>query len=363
MEIYIVIALLIVLIGLLLVYVIRLDRRLKLEINESSYQNNSDISHLSKSISDDLAKFQYGILKDFKDDLSRLNLNTNNQLHSVTKEVQAGLSQGFEKTNNTFFEVSKQLVSVNETQKNLHSLSNQIIALENILTDKGTRGRFGEIELNAILENAYGIDKQFYELQYLLSNSRRVDAILYGPEALGIIPVDSKFPLENYLRMYDENIVKADQVKASMQFARDIKKHIDDIADRYIIANETADIAFMFVPAEAIFAEIYARHEDVVQYSYSKKVYIVSPSTIMAYITTLKALNLGIMQNEKVDLMQQEFAILAKEFERFTIRSDKLSSSYRKLYNEVRDLEITSEKIRQRFDLIMAVDLEDKVSK
>ncbi len=163
--------------------------------------------------------------------------------------------------------------------------------------------------------------------------------------------------------MYDENIVKADQVKASMQFARDIKKHIDDIADRYIIANETADIAFMFVPAEAIFAEIYARHEDVVQYSYSKKVYIVSPSTIMAYITTLKALNLGIMQNEKVDLMQQEFAILAKEFERFTIRSEKLSSSYRKLYNEVRDLEITSEKIRQRFDLIMAVDLEDKVSK
>lgn len=363
MEIYFLLGLLIIIILILIVFVVRLNQQFKVKLDESTFNTNSDISLLSKSISDDLARFQYGILKDFKDDLNALNLNTNNQLHDVTKDVQKGLSLGFEKTNTAFFEVSKQLVSVNETQKNLDSLTNQIIALENILTDKSTRGQFGEIELYSILENAYGLDNNFYKKQEQLSNGRRADAVLYGPKSLRKIAIDAKFPLENYNRIYDANLVLEERNKASLQFNRDIKKHIDDIANRYIIANETADIAFLFVPAEAIFSEIYGRYEEIVQYSYSKKVYIVSPSSLMAYITTLKALNLGIKQNDKVDLMQAEFSKLALEFERYAIRSDKLSNSYRKLYNEVRDLEITNDKIRQRFNLIMAVDIEDKVEK
>lgn len=361
MEFLILTVILIIFILVIIFFLMRQESTYKRHISKFNEQANNDKEMLSNVVNMQLDTFKYSILSEVQRELKHLNVDTNDRLNLVSKEVQKELNLGMLKTNDTFSEVSKQLVTVNETQKNLDNLSKQILDLEKILTDKSTRGKFGEIELYSILENSYGIHSDFYAKQYQLSNGVRADAILFGIEALGDIVVDAKFPLENYARMYDENLVVEERNRASTQFKRDVKKHIDDISSKYIVKHETAEIAFLFVPAEAIFAEIYGRHEDVVQYSYKQKVYIVSPSTIMAYITTLKSVYLGIEQNEKIDLMQVEFSLLAKEFERFAQRSKKLASSYEAVYNDMRNLEITTEKIQKRFNEIMAVDLEDKV--
>lgn len=352
---------LIIFILVIIFFLMRQESTYKRHMDKLNAQANNEKEQLSSIVNMQLDSFKYSILNEVQRELKHLNVDTTDRLNLVSKEVQKELNLGMLKTNNTFTEVSKQLVTVNETQKNLDNLSKQILDLEKILTDKSTRGRFGEIELYSILENSYGIHSDFYAKQYQLSNGLRADAILFGIEALGDIVVDAKFPLENYARMYDDNLVVEERNRASNQFKRDVKKHVDDISRKYIIKNETADIAFLFVPAEAIFAEIYGRHEDVVQHSYKQKVYIVSPSTIMAYITTLKSVYLGIEQNEKIDLMQQEFSLLANEFERFAIRSKKIASSYQTVYDDMKKLEITTEKIQKRFKEIMAVDLEDKV--
>lgn len=358
MEKYLLFGGLIIFILLIILVAYRFMLKQELRFNELINQNNLKNSEYSNSLINDINKQFLSFQNEMNNNLFTLDRNTNKSLFDVSEQMNSGMRLNFEKTNNSFLEMSKHLVSINETQKNLNDLSKDIIDLQNILTDKKTRGLFGEVELYSILKNAYGLDERFYRKQFTLSNGSIADAVLLAEAPLYNIVIDSKFPLENYLRMHDEDLNKNDRVSAKNQFRRDIKKHIDDIKNKYLIKNETAEMAYLFIPAEAIFSEINGSFPDILEYSYQAKVYLVSPTTLMAFITALKAIYLGIKQNANVELIQNEYNRLGDEFVRFVNRYEDLNRSFDKMFKDFKQLEITNNKIIKRFEEIKEVNLE-----
>ena len=220
-----------------------------------------------------LSRFEMNINKEINDSFLKMNENMDHKLDSMNEKVHERIDQNFEKTNKTFMSVLERLSKIDEAQKKIESLSTNIVSLESILSDKKTRGIFGEVNLNNILSNVFGEkNDKLYHIQYRLPNDTIADSVVFAPAPLGMIAIDSKFPLENYRLMVDKNSSDSVKIIAKKQFKVDVKKHIDDIANKYIINGVTSDQAMMFVPAEAIFAEINAYHEDIVTYSQKKRV-------------------------------------------------------------------------------------------
>ena len=336
------------------------ERSKRKEMDELKDQMNDEMNELKDRLNHDLVLFQNTILHSFKDDLLGLNESTARRLNRIELSVSDSLLKGFDKTNQSFAAVVQQMARIDETQKNLNDLSKNIISLESILTDKKSRGTFGEIELYSLLEHVFGVEGQHYRKQVKLSSGAVADCVLFGPSSLGSLVIDSKFPLENYNRMvsasFDPELFK----KTSSEFKKDVKNHISAIADKYLIPSETAEFACMFIPAESIFAEIVSRFDDLVQFSYQKKVYLVSPTTMMAYLNAIKAFYLNQQRSEKVVEIQQEYIKLSKEFERFVMRWQAVEKDFEKLHADMKQVDITSDKIVRRFQQIESVDLNQR---
>ena len=364
MEIILVIAIMLcVLFIILLIYQLRGDgmskNGLRYVMAESEKRQNEALFQMQQQMNQQLQQFQMMLSTDIKQDFSNLHETTVNRLFTMEKQVNEHLQQGYEHTSVAFGKVMEQMGKLDEGQKNLKELSMSIGRIQQVLTDKKTRGIFGEIELYHLLENAFGMDQRLYGKQVKLSNGTMVDAVIYGKEPLHMICIDSKFPLENYNRIIDAEDRKLQQ-QYHLQFTSDVKKHIKAIAEKYMIENETAEFAYMFLPAEAIFSYIYGSCEDIVNYSYSCKVYIVSPTTLMAYITAIKAIYLGVERNEHMKSIQQELKRLQVEFDRFDKRLHTCQSDFEKSYQDMQQLMITAGKLVQRFKEIEAVDLKEE---
>jgi DNA recombination protein RmuC len=234
------------------------------------------------------------------------------------------------------------------------------VSLQDILTDKKSRGIFGEVQLNQILNSVFG-DKndKVYKIQHKLSNGTICDSILFLPEPTGSIVVDSKFPLENFRRMFDLNFTDLERREFAKDFKINLKKHIDDISNKYIIAGETTDQAILFLPAEAIFAEIYAYHSDIIEYAQNKKVWLTSPTTFMAMITTIQVVIQNIERSKYTNVIHQELNKLADEFGRYKKRWDNLASHIETVSKDVKDIHTTTEKITNRFSQISEVKIDN----
>ena len=197
-----------------------------------------------------------------------------------------------------------------------------------------------------------------YQEQYTFSNTSIADAVLFAPEPLGVVAIDSKFPLENYRIMVDKNRSKLDREAAEKLFKSDVKKHIDAISSKYIIPGETSDQAIMFLPAEAIFAEINAYHQDIIEYAYKKRVWITSPTTLMSTLTTIEVIIKNQERDKYAKVIQEELQKLSVEFGRYRERWDKLSRSIETVSKDVAEINTTTDKITKRFDSINSVDIE-----
>lgn len=276
------------------------------------------------------------------------------RLQEISGKVTERLDEGFKKTNETFVNVMTRLATIDEAQKKIDSLTTNVVSLQELLGDKRARGAFGEVQLEALLRNALPV--QSFTLQATLSNGTRVDCLLTLPEPTGKVAIDSKFPLENYHRMFGAQS-ETERREAQRAFKTDIKKHIDVIADKYIIAHETSDGAVMFVPAEAVFAEIHAYHADLVQYAQSRRVWIVSPTTMMAVLNTARAVMKDVETRRQVHIIQEALTRLSKEFERFDARMKKLADHIRQAHEDAQQVQITSDKISRRFIEIEGVTL------
>ena len=288
----------------------------------------------------------------------RLNTATSNCLSEIENRLNRNLANNYDQTEKIIVNINEKMAKISESQNTLKEISKDIVSLQSILNDKKTRGTFGEIELYTILDNVFGNNAARYQKQYKLSNGAIADAVIFLNDSHEKIVVDSKFPLENFNNIYRDGISKSEQDTARNQFARDVKKHIDDIAYKYLIPNETSEVAYMFVPSEAVFAEIYGQHQSVVDYSYQKHVYIVSPTTLMAYLTVIKSLMLEQQKDANVKEIQNEFIKLGAEFKRYKERYDKISVEFERIYKEFNDLSITSAKLIKRFDAINQLDIE-----
>jgi len=288
--------------------------------------------------------------------IEALTKTVDGRLEQIGGKVSERLDEGFKKTNETFASVMARLATIDEAQKKIDGLTSNVVSLQELLGDKRSRGAFGEVQLEALVRNILPVTA--FEMQYSLPNGTRVDCALFLPEPTGTVAVDSKFPLENYHRMFESGLSEIERALAKKQFKADIKKHVDDISSKYIIPNVTSDGAVMFVPAEAVFAEIHAYHSDVVDYAMSKRVWVVSPTTLMAVLNTARAVLKDVETRKQVHIIKDELGKLGKEFSRFDTRMKKLADHIRQANDDVQEVHTTSQKISKRFAAIEAVELQ-----
>ena len=287
--------------------------------------------------------------------IETLSKTVDGRLEQIGGKVNERLDEGFKKTNETFVSVMARLATIDEAQKKIDGLTTNVVSLQELLGDKRSRGAFGEVQLEGLVRNI--LSPQAYEMQYTLPNGTRADCVLKLPEPTGMVAVDSKFPLENYHRMFDAPSA-AEKLVAEKQFKADIKKHVDDISSKYIIPEVTSDGAVMFIPAEAVFAEIHAHHSDVVDYAMQRRVWIVSPTTLMAVLNTARAVMKDVETRKQVHIIKDELGKLGKEFGRFDERMKKLADHIRQAHEDAQDVRTTSQKISKRFTSIEQVELD-----
>src|SRR5574344_2468999 len=348
---YIIISLLIIVIVLLIILLNK-----KKDNEDIIVQLGKNETDITKSLGD----FKYDFSKSLEKDFKETNEVIEKRLNYINDKVNERLDTNFEKTNKTFTSILERISKIDEAQKKIDGLSNDIISLQSVLTDKKSRGIFGETNLNYILDSVFGINDKIYKTQYTLSNGYIADAILFAPDPLGTIAIDSKFPLEHYQIMTDIKKDKSERDEATKLFKADVKKHIDAIKNKYIIPGVTANEAIMFLPAEAIFAEINAYHTDLVDYSYKAKVWICSPTTLMSTLTVIGMVLKNMERDKYAKIIHEELTKLGVEFDRYRERWDKLSRSISTVTKDVEDINTTTEKITKRFASINNVNIELK---
>lgn len=268
------------------------------------------------------------------------------RLHEISKEMSEQLSTSFEKNQAVFHNVIKRLSLIDQAQEKITDLSKHVVGLKDILTDKSSRGAFGEVQLEQLVGNI--IPPHHFRLQETLPNGRRVDCLLLMP-AQGHIAIDAKFPLENYQKQF---VKSTDQKQASSRFKLDIKKHIDDISSRYIIPNYTMDGAIMFIPAEAIFSHIHAKHPDLIAYAQKRRVWLTSPTTLMAILNTAMGVIKDHATRAQINIIKEHLSLLAEDFQRFEKRMDQLAKHINQANNDVGLIQVSSQKITKRFNKI-----------
>jgi DNA recombination protein RmuC len=278
------------------------------------------------------------------------------QLAEISGKVESRLEKGFEKTTTVFADVLKRLALIDKAQERIAELSGNVVSLQEVLADKRSRGAFGEVQLSALVSNI--MPENSYALQYTLANGMRVDCALFLPAPTGTICIDSKFPLESYQRMTDLSLGDADRAAAERQFRQDIKKHIKDISSKYIIPRETSDGAMMFIPAEAVFAEIHGHYPDLVEEAHRARVWMASPTTMMAILTTGRAVLKDADTRKQVNVIQEHLVALSGDFSRFQERMNKLATHIDQANRDVDEVNISAKKISSRFNKIERVELE-----
>lgn len=287
--------------------------------------------------------------------IEALTKSVDGRLELIGGKVSERLDEGFKKTNQTFIDVMARLATIDEAQKKIDGLTTNVVSLQELLGDKRSRGAFGEVQLEALVRNVLPVNS--FAMQHTFENGTRADCALFLPEPTGVVAVDSKFPLENYHRMLDNKLSDAEKLLAEKQFKLDVKKHVDDIATKYIISNVTSDGAVMFIPAEAVFAELHAYHADVIEYAMNKRVWVVSPTTLMAVLNTARAVLKDVETRKQVHVIKEELGKLSKDFGRFDLRMKKLADNIRQAHENAQDVHISSQKISQRFAQIERVEL------
>ena len=324
----------------------------KLETVERMDKNTNKLTESFMNFSNDTSKT-------LNENFTSLNERVSQNLDRINLRVEERLNEGFDKTNKTFASILERLSRIDEAQKKIDSLSTNIVSLQDVLTDKKSRGTFGEVQLNHILSVVFGEkNDKIYEIQKTMENSMIADAVLHIPQPLGMICIDSKFPLENYQRMIDLNNTESERKKYTRDFKLNVKMHINDIASKYIIQGQTSEQAIMFIPAEAIFAEINAYHQDLLDYAGEKRVWITSPTTLMSVLSTVQVVLRNIEREKYAGIIHEELNKLGKEFKLYKDRWESLAKNIRRVSDDVDKINITSNKIERKFDRISKVDVQ-----
>ena len=328
------------------------SERLRGSTADELKQTRDTLHALQLALANNLGESREAMVTKLAETTQLLTGKIDERLEQISGKVNERLDEGFKKTNETFTNVMTRLATIDEAQKKIETLTGSVVSLQELLGDKRARGAFGEVQLEAIVRNA--LPETAFEFQYTFARGVRADCVLKLPAPTGLIAIDSKFPLENFERMFLDG---AERITAAA-FKADVRKHIDDISNKYIIPGETSDGAIMFLPAEAVFAEIHARHRDLVDYAQNRRVWITSPTTLMAVLTTAQSVIRSVETRKQIHIIKDELNKLGADFGRFQSRMDNLARHIEQAKNDVDDVHVSSRKISERFARIERVELD-----
>lgn len=271
--------------------------------------------------------------------------DSNQRLDALSKRLGDSLTEQTERTGQTLKVLHERLALIDNAQKNITELSQQMVSLQDILSNKQARGAFGEIQLNDLVTAA--LPTSAYSFQATLSNGKRADCLLQLPNPPGPIAIDSKFPLESYETLRNAE-TDADKAAAGRAFSAAVLKHVKDISERYILPGETSESALMFLPSEAVYAELHANFRNVVEEGFRRRVWIVSPTTLMATLNTVRAILRDVHMREQADVIQAEVHKLLEDVSRLDDRIARLKTHFNQAQKDIGDIEISSGKIMRR---------------
>ena len=279
------------------------------------------------------------------------------RLEQISGRVNERLDEGFRKTNETFTNVMARLAVIDEAQKKIDGLTSNVVSLQQVLSDKSARGAFGEVQLEALVRDT--LPPGAYAFQSAVGSGReKADCVLTMPDGASRMAIDSKFPLSNYRIAIDATLPESERNAARKQFATDVKKHITDIASKYIQPGAGADSAVMFIPSEAVFAEVVGNHPEIVTQAQTMRVWLTSPTNLMAVLHTVRAVIRDAEMRRQLGVMKSELGKLGGDFGRFQERMEKLATHIKQAHDDAEQVQISSRKISGHFERIKTVDLE-----
>lgn len=278
------------------------------------------------------------------------------RLADVQLQMNENLQGSARRTAHSLGELQQRLTAIDKAQENITKLSGDVLSLQDILSNKQTRGAFGEIQLNDIVSKALPSDS--YTLQATLSNGRRADCLIHLPNPPGPIVIDSKFPLEPYEALRNAN-TDWELNEAARQLRTAVKKHIKDISEKYIIEGETADGALMFLPSEAVYAELHANFSELVREGFSARVWIVSPTTCMATLNTMRAILKDARMREQAGAIRRELGLLYHDVDRLGTRVENLDRHFAQAAKDITEIKISADKAGKRARRLDNFDFEE----
>lgn len=280
----------------------------------------------------------------------------NERLDQVSRRLNDGLTQSSEKTSKTITDLRERLAVIDAAQKNIAELSTQVVGLQDILANKQARGAFGEVQLQDLVQGV--LPASAYRFQATLSNNKRVDCLLDLPNPPGPIAIDAKFPLESYRAL---RAAKDDAAlrEASRRFGTDIMKHVRDISEKYILPGETAELALLFLPSEAVYAELHANFPDVIEKAHRARVYTVSPSTLWATLNTMRAVLKDVTMREQAHILQKEVMTLLEDVIRLDKRVGNLQNHFALTSRDIEEISVSTRKVTKRAERIGELEVEE----
>ncbi len=317
------------------------------QLRSQTSTSNESITEFRINVNKELVSFQEKIKESLNKDFTSLNESVEKKMADINGKVEERLSQGFKDTNDTFTKIAERVQVIDEAQKKIQSLSEEMMGLQNILTNNQARGAFGEYQLNQILYSVFGENKKLYETQYTFKETNegpvRADAVIFLPEPKRMIAVDSKFPYSSYKQLFDnDGIAKDEEEKLISEFGKEVKKHITDISKKYIIPGVTTDYAMMFVPSDGILALLHSRVASAVEYARDKNITIVSPSTIIPMLSSFFAVMIDYEYTkhtreivDQLKKLKNDFRIFSEEWGKLNRTIDTLGKDRDKLNKRV----------------------------
>lgn len=310
----------------------------------------------SEANNEKLERFQKNITESLANRFDALNKQINDKLFEINKKVDEKLAEGFKGTSETMAQVRERLQAIDDAQKNIEALSKDVVSLRGVLEGNQSRGQYGEYQLSMVLHNVFGDTTGCYQEQYTMRKVKdgddvRADAVVFMPEPNKMICIDSKFPFQDYQRIFETD-EQEEKERLTKEFGNAVKKHITVIKDKYIVEGKTAPEALMFIPNDGVFAFVHQNLEDVIEYARSKKVILTSPSTLPAILVTINMVRIEVERSKNAEEINKHLQRLAKDFEMFGREWDKFSNALEQTGRRREELDHRVGRITNKFQAI-----------
>ena len=344
----------------------QLKTNIKLSVSEEINKVLEQTTKSNELNNEKLERFQNCITESLNKRFDALNKQIDDKLIEINKKVDEKLAEGFKTTGETMAQVRERLQAIDAAQKNIEELSKDVVSLRGVLEGNQTRGQYGEYQLSMVLHNVFGDTTGCYQEQYTMKKVKdgddvRADAVVFMPEPNKMICIDSKFPFQDYQRIFETDI-QEEKERLTKEFGNAVKKHITVIKDKYIVEGKTAPEALMFIPNDGVFAFIHQNLDDVIEYARSKKVILTSPSTLPAILVTINMVRIEVERSKNAEEINRHLQRLAKDFEMFGREWESFSNALDRTTKTRESLDHRVGKITNKFQAISTSnDLEEDI--